>query len=255
MKIEEYLDTLPANLLSGEDVTLSERSLEDIFKFAKLTSDDIFYHLGCGNHRGVEMAVEKFHVKRAVGIDSNMEKINDAKKALVRKNITDAELVCQNILESDISDATVVLFWFTDEHIIEQMSSKFANLMHGTKIITIWGPLPDCLPEQVDFPYIVSTVPFKKAHSMQEQLLSVFGVKCIDFVTAWEFAERYTKSIGDPKVTNDRFLTIIQTLIIWTSAKKLGVSCEDDVPESIKTYINIMKMHYDIDFGHLLDVV
>ena len=34
---------------------------------------------------------------------------------------------------------------------------------------------------------------------MQEQLLAIFGVKCVDFVTAWEFAERYTKSIGSPE--------------------------------------------------------
>ena len=255
MKIEEYLDTLPTNLLSGEDVKLSERSLETIFRFANLTPDDILYHLGCGDAAGISMAIDKFHVKRAVGIDNNLEKIKDAKKSLQEKGIQGAELICQNVLESDISDATVILFWFTDEDIIEQMSKRFESLKPGTKIITVWGPLPDCLPEQVDFPYILNTIPLKKASSMQEQLLSVFGVKCIDFVTAWEFAERYTKSIGDPNIENDRFLTIIQTLIIWINAKKLGVSCEDEVPESITTYISIMKMHFDIDFGHLLDTV
>ena len=253
MRIEEYLDTLPTNLLSGEDVTLSKRSLEAIFKFAKLTSDDIFYHLGCGDGTSIEIAVDKFHVRRAVGIDNNSEKINNAKKILQEKDIRGAELICQNVLDSDISDATVVLFWFTDEHIIEQMLKRFENLRPGVRIITIWGPLPDCLPDQVDFPYVINTTPFKKAPSMQEQLLSVFGVKCIDFVTAWEFAERYTKSLGDPQIKNDRFLTIIQTLIIWINAHKLGVSCEDEIPESITTYISIMKMHFDIDFGHLLD--
>ncbi|MFB5624304.1 MAG: SAM-dependent methyltransferase, partial [Nitrosopumilus sp.] len=32
----------------------------------------------------------------------------------------------------------------------------------------------------------------------------------------------------------------------------LGVVCGDEIPESIKTYINIMKMHFDIDFEYLL---
>ena len=167
------------------------------------------------------MAINEFKVKRAVGVDINSEKIKDAKKELGEKN-SKAKLICQNITESYISDATVILFWFTDEDIIEQMLKKFESLKPGTKVITIWGPLPDCLPNKVDFPYILNTVPFKKAQSMQEQLLSVFGVKCVDFVTAWEFAERYTKSIGDPKIKNDRFLTIIQTLIIWINAKKTG---------------------------------
>jgi hypothetical protein len=251
MKIEDYLETLPNNLLSGEDAHLSEKSFREIFKFAGLDRDDIFYHLGCGDEKGIEIATSEFKVKRAIGIDSNLEKIKQAKKNLKGKNIQ-ADLIYQNIVESDISDATIILFWFTDENIIDQMLEKFETLKPETKIITIWGPLPDCLPDQVDFPYIINKVPFKKAQSMQEQLLAIFGVKCVDFITAWEFAERYTKSIGTPEIKNDRFLTIIQTLIIWINAKKLGVVCGDEIPESIQTYINIMKMHFDIDFEYLL---
>jgi len=251
MKIEEYLETLPDNLLSGEDVQLPEKSFREIFKFVDLGETDIFYHLGCGDEKGIEIAINEFKVKKAVGIDSNPEKIKHAKEILAEKNIQ-GQLICQNIEKSDISDASVILFWFTDDGIINQMLEKFEKLKLGTKIITIWGPLPDCLPDKVNFPYIINKVPFKKAQSMQEQLLAIFGVKCIDFVTAWEFAERYTKSIGTPEIRNDRFLTIIQTLIIWINAKKLGIVCDKEIPESIQTYINIMKIHFDIDFEYLL---
>jgi len=251
VKFEEYLETLPDNLLSGEDVQLSEKSFKDIFKFVELDKDDIFYHLGCGDETGIEIAVNEFKVKKAVGIDNNSEKIKQAEKIIKDKNIQ-ADLIYQNIEESDISDASVILFWFTDENVINQMLKKFEKLKPETKIITIWGPLPDCLPEKVDFPYIINKVPFKKAQNMQEQLLAIFGVKCVDFVTAWEFAERYTKAMETPKIKNDRFLTIIQTLIIWINAKKLGVVCSDEIPESIQTYMNIMKMHFDIDFEYLL---
>jgi len=251
MKIEEYLETLPDNLLSGEDVQLSEKSFRDIFKFVELGKDDIFYHLGCSDETGIEIAINEFKVKKAVGIDNNSEKIEQSEKIIKDKNIQ-ADLICQNIEESDISDASVILFWFTDENVINQMLKKFEKLKAETKIVTIWGPLPDCLPDKVDFPYIINKVPFKKAQSMQEQLLAIFGVKCVDFVTAWEFAERYTKAIATPEIKNDRFLTIIQTLIIWINAKKLGVVCGDEIPESIQTYINIMKMHFDIDFEYLL---
>ena len=168
------------------------------------------------------------------------------------KEQIEAELKCQDILDSDISDATVILFWFTDENITNQMLKKFEELKSDTKIITIWGPLPDCLPDKVDFPYIINKVPFTKAKNMQEQLLAVFGVKCVDFVTAWEFAERYTKAIGSPEIKNDRFLTIIQTLVIWINAKKLGVACGEEIPESIQTYIKLMKMNFDIDFEPML---
>jgi len=251
MKIEEYLETLPNNLLSGEDTQLSEKSFRDIFKFVNLGKNDIFYHLGCGDERGIEIAIKEFKAKKAVGIDNNFEKIISEKKNLEEKKIQ-GEMICQNIENSDISDASVILFWFTDENVINQMLEKFNKLEPQTKIITIWGPLPGCLPDKVNFPYIINKTPFKKASSLQDQLLAIFGVKCVDFVTAWEFAERYTKSIGSPEVRNDRFLTIIQTLIIWINAKKLGVACGEDIPESIQTYINIMKMHFDIDFEYLL---
>ena len=251
MKIEEYLETLPKKLLSGEDVQLPEKSLKEIFKFSNLGKDDIFFHLGCNNEKGIEIAINEFKVKKAIGIDNNLEKIQNAQKNIKEKNI-DAKLIYQNIEESDISDATVILFWFTDEKIIKDMVKKFNKLKPETKIITIWGPLPNYLPDKVNFPYIINKVPFKKAENLQEQLLSVFGVKCVDFVTAWEFAERYTKSISSSEVKNDRFLTIIQTLIIWLNAKELGVVCTEEVPESIKTYMSIMKMHFDIDFEHLL---
>jgi len=251
LKIEEYLETLPKNLLSGEDVQLPEKSFREIFKFSNLGKDDIFFHLGCNNEKGIEIAINEFKVKKAIGIDNNLEKIQNTQKNIDEKKIN-AKVIHQNIQESNISDATVILFWFTDENIINEMMKKFEKLKPETKIITIWGPLPNCLPDKVNFPYIVNKVPFKKAENLQAQLLAVFGVKCIDFVTAWEFAERYTKSISGSEVKNDRFLTIIQMLIIWINAKELGVVCTKEIPESIKTYMSIMKMHFDIDFEYLL---
>jgi trans-aconitate methyltransferase len=245
LKIEEYLESLPKGIVSGEDVQLPEKSFREIFSFVNLGTDDVFYHLGCGDGRGVNIAIEEFGVKKGIGIDIDSQKINQAKN-------NSGEFTCQDIKNSDLSEATVILFWFTDEKIIEQMMKKFETLKPETRIITIWGPLPDCLPEKVNFPYIINTTPFKKAKSLQDQLLAVFGVKCVDFVTAWEYAERYTKAIADPNVKNDRFLTIIQTLVIWINAKNLGVACREEIPESIKTYIDIMKMHFNIDFEHLL---
>ena len=251
MKIEEFMKTLPENIVSGEDVSLPEKSLREIFRFVGLSNDDVFYHLGCGDEKGVSIAMQEFNVNKAVGVDSNSDKIQRSKNNM--KENKSGSFLCQDVRDSDISDATVVLFWFTDESIIHAMMKKFECLEPGTRIVTIWGPLPGCLPDKVEFPYIINNIPLKKAKDLREQLLAVFGIKCVDFITAWEFAERYTKSITSSRVQNDRFLTIIQTLIIWINAKNLGVSCGQDIPESIQTYINIMREHFDIDFGHLLE--
>jgi len=86
LKFEEYLETLPKNLLSGEDVQLPEKSLREIFKFSNLGKDDIFFHLGCNNEKGIEIAINEFKVKKAIGIDNNLEKIQNAQKILKRKD-------------------------------------------------------------------------------------------------------------------------------------------------------------------------
>ena len=58
MKIEEYLETLPENLLSGEDVQLPETSFREIFKFVDLGENDIFYHLGCDTEKGIKIDIK-----------------------------------------------------------------------------------------------------------------------------------------------------------------------------------------------------
>ena len=98
MKFEEYLDTLPKNLLSGEDVQLPEKSLREIFKFSNLGKNDIFFHLGCNNEKGIEIAINEFKVKKAIGIDNNLEKIQNAQKNIKEKNIN-AKVIHQNIEE------------------------------------------------------------------------------------------------------------------------------------------------------------
>ena len=250
MKLEEYLESLPKGIMSGEDVQLSDDAFRDIFNFIELNENDIFYHLGCGDGKGVSIAAEEFKAKKAIGIDTNNEKISLAKNNSSKENV---KFLCEDIVNSEISDATVILFWFTDDNIISQMIPKFNQLSKGCKIVTLWGPLPECMPEKVKFPYIVNQIPFKPAKDLKEQLLAVFGVKCIDFVTAWEHAERYTKAIELPNAENNRFVTIIQSLVIWINAKNLGVACGDEMPESIRTYIGILKNFYNIEVEHLLE--
>lgn len=251
MKIEEFLKSLPNNIISGDNVQLPEYSFRRIFKFLDLNEKDIFYHLGCGDGKGIAIASEEFNVKKAVGVENNKENIQQAEKLLKKKNLKNIELLFEDIKTAKMNDATVVLFWFTDNDIIETMMKKFESLQHGSRIITIWGPLPGCLPAKVDFPYIINTVPFKSA-DLKEQLLAIFDTKCIDFVTAWEYAERYTKAIGSLNSENDRFLTILQSLIIWINAKNLGIACGNEIPEPIKNYMGILKTFFGIEVEHLL---
>ena len=252
MKIEEYIKSLPNDVISGNDVQLPEYSFRKIFKFLNLNENDIFYHLGCGDGKGIKIALQEFHVKNAIGIDNNKEKIEQAKKLTEENDLKGGKFLCKDILSAKIDDATAILFWFTDIEVIEKMKKRFECLQDGSRIVTIWSPLPECLPIQVDFPYIMNQVPFKNAN-LTEQLLAVFKIKCIDFVTAWEYAERYTKAVAPDNAENDRFLTILQSLIIWINAKNLGITCGDDIPIPIKNYMDILKKFFGIEVEHLLN--
>lgn len=252
MKIEEYLKTLPQSIITGEDVELRDDTLREIFEFASLNKDDVFYHLGCGSGNSLAIALEEFGVKKAIGIDNNDQKIKTAKNLLEKKKLSRYALRCEDIIQSDINDATVILFWFSDEQILDSMVSKFSKLKQGCRIITIWGPLPGCLPNKVNFPFILNVTPFKKASDLKEQLLAVFGTDCIDFADAWEFADRYIKTIGTKEAENDRFVTILQSLVIWINAKNLGVACGDEIPMPIRNYMGILKTYFNIEIEHLL---
>ena len=252
MKIEEYLSTLPQSILSGEQIQIPPDTIREIFRFVDLGKNDIFYHLGCGNGTSLSIARQEFNVKNAIGIDNAQQMIKIAKKMIEKNNISNVKLIEQDVLEADFNDANVILCWFMDAEILEKIMEKFKKLKQNVRIITIWAPLPGCLPQKVDFPYIINKTPFIETYDLKKQLLAVFDTECIGFVTAWEYAERYTKSIGRDNPENDRFLVIIQALTIWINAKNLGVACGEKIPESIKSYIAILKEYFGIEVEHLL---
>jgi len=252
LKIEEYLSTLPQSILSGEEIQIPPDTIRDIFRFVDLGKNDIFYHLGCGDGTSLLIARQEFDVKDATGIDNSKKMIDIAQKMVSENNISNIKVVEQDILEAEFTDANVILCWFMDPEILEKMIEKFKKLKHDVRIITIWAPLPGCLPQKVDFPYIINKTPFIETDDLKKQLLAVFDTECIGFVTAWEYAERYTKAIGRDNPENDRFLVIIQALTIWINAKNLGVACSDEIPDSIKSYIAILKEYFGIEVEHLL---
>lgn len=247
MKIEEYISSLPPSIISGQEVDLLDDSLREIFKFAELGKEDVFYHLGCGTGNSLSIASKEFGAK-SVGIDNDKNKIMHAEQ---QKN---PQIICrcENITDSDLSDATVILFWFSDENIIQKMFEKFSKLSKGCRVITIFDPLPGTIPNKVSFPYLLHKTPFTPAKNLKDQLVSVFETECIDFTTAWEHAERYTKAVGLPDAGNDRFLTILQTIMIWINARNLGLSCTQDIPAPVKAYIEILDNFFNIEVKHLI---
>ena len=88
------LSSLPTGIISGEDVQLPDHSFRKIFEFVDLNEKDVFYHLGCGNGRGLTIALDEYGVKKAVGIDNDEKKIKDAENALHEKRLDSGKWEC-----------------------------------------------------------------------------------------------------------------------------------------------------------------
>lgn len=250
MELDEFLSSLPQSVVTGEAVSLPDNVVRKIFKFAKLKKSDVFYHLGCGEGNTVAIAAREFGVKKSTGIE-----ISKAAAAKARKQIAgakNAEIIDADIRKADISDATVVLFWFSDPDLVETMAKRFKKLKDGARVITIWAPLGMTLPDKIDFPFFVSKKPFKRARSIRQQIKAIYKTDCIDFTAAWLLAERYIDALEVVPGEYRRFVNMLQGMVIWINAWNMGVACEDEVPPPVQTYVGILKTFFSIDLTGMI---
>jgi len=250
LRIEDYIATLPKGIVSGDGVQLPARALRRMLGLAGIRRGEAFMHLGCGDGEGLRIALEEFGAGSAVGVDTSAAAVATARESLPGDR---CEVVCGDAVDADVSGADVVAYWFADEAITAPLRRTLSSLREGARVVSVWGPPAGCLPERIDFPFVLSVAPFREAKSVREQLLAVLGVRCVDFVTAWEYSERYTRAIGPDGNEGNRFLTMMQAVTMWIGARNLGVSCTSEMPESIRTYAGILRTFYGIEVEHLLE--
>jgi len=250
LELDEFLSTLPKSIVTGEAVSLPDGVVRKIFKFAKLKKSDVFYHLGCGEGNVVAIAAREFGVKKSVGIEIKKSAAARARKQIA--GIRNTEIINADIRKADISDATVVLFWFNDQDTVDSMTKRFKKLKDGARVITIWAPLGMTLPDRIDFPFFVSKKPFKRARSIRQQIKAIYETDCIDFTAAWLLAERYIDALEVVPGEYRRFVNMLQGMVIWINAWNMGVACEDEVPPPVQTYVGILKTFFNIDLTGMI---
>lgn len=254
MKIQKFLSSLPQPVLKGEDILVPDTVIRKLFNFAQLNKFDIFYHLGCGKNNTVAMAAREFKVRKSVGIEIRKKMAAEAKKKIA--GIKSAEVIIEDIKNVCISDATVILFWFTDDRLVRMMLKKFEKeLKNNARLITIWSPPDLLLPSRVDFPFILCHKPFKYARSISEQIRAIYGNPCIDFTASWLLADRYIRQLETVAPEHHRFVNMLQSMVIWINAWNIGVACEDKIPPPVEAYIGILKTFYNIDISSMIKKV
>ncbi|MEM4660464.1 MAG: methionine biosynthesis protein MetW, partial [Thermosphaera sp.] len=64
-----------------------------MLKISSAGPDDILYDLGCGDGRILITAVKEFHVKKAVGIEKDSERVKEASAKIKEAGVSDRAVV------------------------------------------------------------------------------------------------------------------------------------------------------------------
>ncbi len=239
-------------MIRGDVVSLNDNVVRKILNFAKLKKNDIFCHLGCGEGKAVVIAAKEFGVRKSVGIEIDESIAAEASKHVA--SFKNAQVVNADIRNANISDATALLFWFTEPDLVDAMTKRFKKeLKDGARVITIWSPLTMTLPHKVEFPFFINKKPFKRVRSIKQQIKAIYGTECIDFTASWLLAERYIDALEVTPSEYKRFVNMLQSMVIWINAWNMRVSCEDEVPPPVQTYMGILRTFFDIDLSSMIE--
>jgi uncharacterized protein (TIGR03000 family) len=98
-------------------VPTPQEFVQAMCKLAKVGKDDVVYDLGCGDGRMVITAVKDFSAKRGVGIELNLDLVQQCRTSAKDAGIANkVDFRVGNVLKvDDLSEANVVLLYMGDD--------------------------------------------------------------------------------------------------------------------------------------------
>ncbi|MBI4607331.1 MAG: methyltransferase domain-containing protein [Planctomycetes bacterium] len=116
---------------------------------ARIRPGDVLYDLGCGDGRIVVEAAKRFGV-RAVGIDFDARRIEEARERARREGVERlVELRQEDLLKSDISEATVVTMYLLPDT-NKLLRPKLSTLKPGSRIVSHQFPMEGWTPTRTE---------------------------------------------------------------------------------------------------------
>jgi SAM-dependent methyltransferase len=108
----------------------------EMLKMANVTSRDLIYDLGCGDGRIVIMAAKELGTK-GVGVDMDPDRIRESKENAEQAGVTQlVRFYEQNLFQTDISNATVVMLYLWPEVNLKLRPRLLKELKPGTRIVS-----------------------------------------------------------------------------------------------------------------------
>jgi len=123
--------------------------VDAMLRLAKVTADDMVFDLGCGDGRVVFAAVREFGA-RGVGIDTNPALIEACRTSAAAQKLEDqVEFRLEDILASDLAEATVITLYLSQE-MNNKLTPRFETLPPGVRIASHDFELEGIQPERVE---------------------------------------------------------------------------------------------------------
>jgi trans-aconitate methyltransferase len=110
--------------------------VDRMLELASVRKNDVLYDLGCGDGRIVITAARR-HGARAVGIDLNPQRIDEAKANARDAGVADrVEFRVANLFETDVSPASVVTLYLLPDINRKLRPRLWRQLKVGTRIVS-----------------------------------------------------------------------------------------------------------------------
>lgn len=125
--------------------------VEKMLEMANVTKADILYDLGCGDGRIVITAAKKYGI-RGVGIDLDPERIAESNASAKISGVEGlVEFRLQDVMKSDVSEATVITLYLLPESNALLRPMLEAQLKEGTRVVSHNYHMPDWQAREIGY--------------------------------------------------------------------------------------------------------
>jgi hypothetical protein len=122
-------------------IPLSQKFIQRILLFGSLSSNDIFYDLGCGDSRILISGLSDFNVSKVVGYEMAPWPYFKSLFLIKYNKIKNIELFRKNCLKADISQATFIYLYLFPK-LVEKIAYKIVKEgTPKTKILCVEFPI------------------------------------------------------------------------------------------------------------------
>jgi len=132
------------SFFGNPDATTYHECLK-ILDFAEMTSNDIFYDLGCGYGTVCIVAAQKYNPQKIIGVEARFDNFLEATNRILEKNLEKKIMLKNKFLENiDFSDATLI--YYSVKPSLNHLLYINKMMKKDCRIITPKIPLPSIKP-------------------------------------------------------------------------------------------------------------